>query len=434
MTCLKVRGTGGDAEGDILINIQGLHGSNFGDTLRGKDSQVNHLYGNAGNDTLIGASSTDYFKGGEGSDTFIIAKNSDSDDQIKDFDPNDPEEKIDLSAFHESLSTFEDVQARLSVSGKPGYGAYLDLGNGQKLGLKGVKIQDLQASHFYWSQNESEIKARAHAANARNGSQQKEEGTIQKGGDGNDILNGGSGKDILIGGLGSDDLHGRGGNDIIYLDGDSYQSMTIGRNGIVVNTGIASGGSGDDTFIVRETGENLITDFEVGNRNEKIDVSALGIKQFSELKFSSGMSLTYDNVTYVNMVDILHASTGKNIVTLLVEGSDPISKINPYSFIFQSQGDDILTGTDGNDIYTIDADPGSTNTVINFEYWRSQEYIDLSAFRGQFSDFQDLQGRLSQHGDDTHLDLGHDQTLVLQNIELTALQTGDFRWSQFDLI
>ncbi|AMW35862.1 hypothetical protein AY555_10855 (plasmid) [Haematospirillum jordaniae] len=383
---------------------------------------------------MIGASSTDYFKGGEGSDTFIIAKNSDSDDQIKDFDPNDPEEKIDLSAFHESLSTFEDVQARLSVSGKPGYGAYLDLGNGQKLGLKGVKIQDLQASHFYWSQNESEIKARAHAANARNGSQQKEEGTIQKGGDGNDILNGGSGKDILIGGLGSDDLHGRGGNDIIYLDGDSYQSMTIGRNGIVVNTGIASGGSGDDTFIVRETGENLITDFEVGNRNEKIDVSALGIKQFSELKFSSGMSLTYDNVTYVNMVDILHASTGKNIVTLLVEGSDPISKINPYSFIFQSQGDDILTGTDGNDIYTIDADPGSTNTVINFEYWRSQEYIDLSAFRGQFSDFQDLQGRLSQHGDDTHLDLGHDQTLVLQNIELTALQTGDFRWSQFDLI
>lgn len=47
------KGYGGDAEGDTLVNIEGLHGSKFDDVLIG-DAKVNSLEGNAGNDRLEG--------------------------------------------------------------------------------------------------------------------------------------------------------------------------------------------------------------------------------------------------------------------------------------------------------------------------------------------------------------------------------------------
>ncbi|MDA1090850.1 MAG: FecR domain-containing protein, partial [Proteobacteria bacterium] len=55
-------GTGGDAEGDTLINIEGVIGSSFDDTL----------IGDAGDNLLIGGAGSDIIIGGEGTDTTII--------------------------------------------------------------------------------------------------------------------------------------------------------------------------------------------------------------------------------------------------------------------------------------------------------------------------------------------------------------------------
>jgi Ca2+-binding RTX toxin-like protein len=55
--------TGGDASGDVLVNIEGLHGSSFNDTLTG-NAAWNTLYGGAGNDLIYGGDGNDSIYGG----------------------------------------------------------------------------------------------------------------------------------------------------------------------------------------------------------------------------------------------------------------------------------------------------------------------------------------------------------------------------------
>lgn len=59
---------GGDAQGDVLISIENVEGSAFGDLLSG-NSVANKLSGNAGDDTLSGGGGDDTLDGGVGIDT-----------------------------------------------------------------------------------------------------------------------------------------------------------------------------------------------------------------------------------------------------------------------------------------------------------------------------------------------------------------------------
>jgi Ca2+-binding RTX toxin-like protein len=63
-----VGGAGGDAEGDILGDIENLTGSIYADTLGGDDG-ANQLMGMEGNDTLKGFGGADSLHGGNGNDT-----------------------------------------------------------------------------------------------------------------------------------------------------------------------------------------------------------------------------------------------------------------------------------------------------------------------------------------------------------------------------
>jgi Ca2+-binding RTX toxin-like protein len=81
--------SGGDAQGDRLMNIERVQGSAFDDSLTG-DAGNNILYGSAGNDTLTGGAGVDVLYGGIGSDRFIINSLSESlvssRDQIRDLE------------------------------------------------------------------------------------------------------------------------------------------------------------------------------------------------------------------------------------------------------------------------------------------------------------------------------------------------------------
>ncbi|OKH29812.1 hypothetical protein FACHB389_25645, partial [Nostoc calcicola FACHB-389] len=70
-------GSGGEAEGDIILSVERVTGSNFDDTLTGND-QNNTLKGLAGNDLLQGGAGMDLLIGGSGADTFIFTALSDS--------------------------------------------------------------------------------------------------------------------------------------------------------------------------------------------------------------------------------------------------------------------------------------------------------------------------------------------------------------------
>jgi Ca2+-binding RTX toxin-like protein len=56
-------GSGGDAEGDTLIDIENLFGSDHNDNLFG-DTGDNHLQGHGGNDYLHGDDGNDVLNGG----------------------------------------------------------------------------------------------------------------------------------------------------------------------------------------------------------------------------------------------------------------------------------------------------------------------------------------------------------------------------------
>ena len=64
--------TGGQAEGDTLMNIENLFGSNHGDTLYG-DAENNKLFGHLGDDFLAGNGGINKLYGGSGADSFVLS-------------------------------------------------------------------------------------------------------------------------------------------------------------------------------------------------------------------------------------------------------------------------------------------------------------------------------------------------------------------------
>ena len=93
--------SGGHAQGDLLIDIENLGGSEFNDTLIGSSAK-NVLDGGLGNDTLRGGGGADELVGGAGADTFVYTSTTDSvfaaRDLIRDFS-HAQGDHVDLSAI-----------------------------------------------------------------------------------------------------------------------------------------------------------------------------------------------------------------------------------------------------------------------------------------------------------------------------------------------
>ncbi|MGI9355309.1 MAG: calcium-binding protein [Rhizobiaceae bacterium] len=96
-------GAGAHAAGDVLVGIENLTGSQFGDLLRGGSATANNpitdnvlsgfgggdlILGDEGNDTLFGGAGGDVMTGGAGNDSFLFDNASSEQDIILDFDQN----------------------------------------------------------------------------------------------------------------------------------------------------------------------------------------------------------------------------------------------------------------------------------------------------------------------------------------------------------
>ena len=135
-------GTGGDVDGDILVNIENLLGSSHDDVLIG-DTGNNGFWGGAGNDVLTGGLGADLLKGGAGNDTFVYTSVADSTvalagkDTIADFTAGD---RIDLSAIDADGNAGNgDTAFTFSGAGLTGHGVEVQIvtfGNG----LQGVYL------------------------------------------------------------------------------------------------------------------------------------------------------------------------------------------------------------------------------------------------------------------------------------------------------
>lgn len=185
--------SGGEAEGDTLVNIENISGSNYADTIIG-DANANYLLGGAGNDVLGGGAGNDTLNGGTGDDILsggagadIIAGGSGSD-----------------WAYYSGSA--EGVTVNLSDGTATGGEAEGDVLSGIE-NLRGSELADTLI-----------------------------------GDNGNNILSGGGGDDILFSGLGEDTLIGGEGSDIFYFNatGMATISDTSGTNDILYFDGFAS--------------------------------------------------------------------------------------------------------------------------------------------------------------------------------------------------
>jgi Ca2+-binding RTX toxin-like protein len=130
-------GLGGDADGDTLISIEHVTGSNFADVLIGDDG-FNSLVGLRGADRLMGGRGADGMVGGDDADVFSWRDVTESGtsiaamDKITDFDPLEGDRidlnRVDADATVPGNQAFTFIGAA-AFSGTPGEINFVHVGN-----------------------------------------------------------------------------------------------------------------------------------------------------------------------------------------------------------------------------------------------------------------------------------------------------------------
>jgi len=212
-------GKEGDAEGDMLTNIENLFGSSYDDTLIGNNDN-NVLQGFAGNDTLSGQEGYDYLVGGAGGDTL------------------DGGESIDIASYYNSSTGVNVSLATGMVSGGDAEGDVLS------------NIENLHGSKY------DDILAGDGGNN------------LLEGWDGNDTLSGLEGDDYLVGGAGNDTLTGGIGDDIFVFAQDSgidvIGDFTLGQDFIdLTDYGFVFGSTSPS---ITDEGSNTLIDLDGTNK------------------------------------------------------------------------------------------------------------------------------------------------------------------------
>lgn len=231
-----VYGRGGDAEGDILVGINHLTGSDFSDGFNGNEfanrlsgaAGNDTLRGGGGNDTLIGGADPDRLEGSAGNDSLLGGSHDDKLDGGLGDDTLDGGTGVDQAIYHGLTSGVEVDLALGTAAGGAGNDTLLNIEN-----VYGSAYADV----IHGNAGDNVL-----------------EGSL-----GNDTVDGDAGRDRLYGGSEDDLLTGGEGVDRLY--GGDGQDTLIGSAG----TDFMEGGAGADTFVF-----NSIIDSGVGrfNRDE----------------------------------------------------------------------------------------------------------------------------------------------------------------------
>ena len=213
------RTSGGDAEGDVLVDIENVRGSHNDDVLIGDDGD-NFLCGLGGDDLMLGGAGDDILRGAENAD------------------------RLDGGAGTDT-STYWSSDAGVTVDLAAGTGR-----GGHAEGDTLVSIEIVQGSRY------------ADDLGAATG------GSTLYGYGGDDTLTGREGADVLTAGIGDDTLAGGDGADQLFGDdGDDLLDGGAGDDLLTAGAGddAVAGGAGADSFKFRRgDGRDTITDFEAG--------------------------------------------------------------------------------------------------------------------------------------------------------------------------
>jgi len=387
---IGVSSSGGDAAGDILIDIENLIGSAFGDQLTGDFNRnllkggdgADILNGADGNDTLIGADSSNLFNGfrdtlvgGAGADSII----GDSEDVIS-YRTSSQGVHVELFVPNTPFSP------HWLAEGGDAEGDILSIYN-QAQNLEGSAFNDTLAGDypFFSSKDGSEIFGLA-------GDDQ-----ITGFGD-NDLLDGGSGDDTLSSGAGIDTLIGGAGDDLLRA-GDGNDRLFAG-----LGDDRADGGLGDD-YVVTSNGRDTL----------------LGGAGIDTLGGGSGGDLLNGNAG----ADFILASNGND---RLLGGDDNDTMLGGggRDTLTGGAGDDRLVGGSQNDRFNFT--PGSgADLIVDFAAGAGPgDVIGLIGWGAAFNDFADVLAAASQVGNNVVINLGGGDSITLQGTTIASLNADDF--------
>lgn len=287
-----------------------------------------HMYGNGGNDTLIGGDKDDILDGGTGDDSLIGGKGNDTYyvdessvyDRVVEYAGEGVDDKVFSSAYSYTLSSNVE-NLTLIDSAFEGRGNSLDnyiVGNNQDNLLFGGYGNDYIGGgagndYIYGSFDSDDLSGgdgNDYLVGDENTSS-RAGNDILTGGSGNDTLKGGSGKDTLYGSFDGDLLYGESGRD--YLSGGSGDDILDGGGDI----DILLGGSGADTFYLTG-GFDQIRDFnQYEDQNILISKFAYGISSMDDLSFDYQYNYLRVNGAAVAYIDPVYSINVSQDISLI---------------------------------------------------------------------------------------------------------------------
>jgi len=318
-------GDGGTAEGDTLVSIERLAGSQYGDILVGNGGN-NWLWGNGGDDTLKGGGGADTLSGGEDDD---MLKGGGGADTLYGDSGND------TAAYQDS-----PTGVNVSLGAAPGLA-----GNGKQGDAAGDTLYDIE--NLIGSQHQDYLFG-------------NNIGNVLQGLDGPDTLRGYGGIDILWGGEGND-----------YLFGDEQGDTLRGESGNDTLTGGAGadamlGGYDDDRYYV----DNL---YDV--------TTEYGGQGFDEVRTSVSWTLTEGSD-----VEVLRTVNELGTAGLFLTGNSSGNLVRGdygNNLLNGREGNDELTGLQGQDLFVFNTalDAGSNvDTITDFNVANDTIMLDQDIF------------------------------------------------------
>lgn len=247
-----IRGTSGD---DVLT---GTSGADRIDPGAGADT----VYAGGGDDVILASPGDDVFELGDGNDTVIVSPGNGT-DWIIDFQAGaDSDDVLDLSAF----SAFTSLQDVIGAAYEAGGATWIDLGNGDEIGLNGVSIADLHEDDFLFA-----------------------------GQPGGNLIEGTAGDDVITGTSAADTIDAKAGGDVVYaLAGDDVIYGSAGDD-------VFELGEGDDTFVFAPgDGTDWLIDFEAGSGSDDV-IDLTAFSHIADLQDVLAAAYEVGNATWIDL-------------------------------------------------------------------------------------------------------------------------------------
>lgn len=318
-------GHGGEAEGDVLYNVEYLIGSHFDDELHGNPNQSNTIEGLDGEDKIYGGLKDDFLLGGGGGD--LISGG----------------EGVDTTSYSTSSGL-------VSVNLATGQGLYSDAA-GDHLD----SVENVQGSFA---------------------------GDVLIGNGSNNTLDGWFGDDTIQGGGGHDKIFAGAGSDIVYGDADGDEIDGNGSADTVNNPSALFTPGRDLLSYARIFGRGVNINLHDGDGNDKTTRYVLPdgsvFSSFEDLTGSNQIdTLTgddqYNVIRGLNGDDIISASGGDDVI-VGGRGADTIDggsgrDLADYRGSIDGVNVDLTTGTGA------DGD-ASGDKLTNIENLRGSDKVD----------------------------------------------------------